>query len=462
MIPLLNIALRINSSILHTLDYILYHVQTLYLFTKADIKVIVLPVTCLAAASAPLTSLSCLPHIIFWIWIQTLQLGLSNQTLDPEEDKQNKPYRPLPSGRVSLRTAIILRWILPIVCCVWSASYSTLLLYLGIINCILIIIYDEMGYAAGHWFIRNVLNALGHASLESGACLLAGKDVNVLDPVSFRSVVCSAGIILCTIQAQDFKDAIGDAATCLAAASAPLASLSRLPHVIFWVWLQTLQLDFSNQTLDPEEDKQNKPYRPLPSGRISLRTALILRWILPFVCFAWSASYSMPLLYASIANCIIVVIYDEMGYAAGHWFIRNVLNAAGHASFEMGACFLAGGNVQALDPISYRAILCSAGIILCTIQAQDFKDTIGDAAVGRKTLPIVHPKVARPILLMLMVAWSIGLGIIWRLDLLTASAITMLGTYIGWAFVTERSPKEDKKNLFYYLVGNIFNVFLDS
>ncbi|KAI5116971.1 hypothetical protein M0805_002172 [Coniferiporia weirii] len=240
--------------------------------------------------------------------------------------------------------------------------------------------------------------------------------------------------------------------TCLAAAASPLASLSRLPHVIFWVWLQTLQLDLSNQTLDPEEDKVNKPERPLPSGRVSLRTAKILRWILPFVCFVWSASYSKALLYASISNCVLVVIYDEMGFAAGHWLNRNILNALGHASFEVGACLLAGKNVAALDPISSVSVFCSAGIILCTIKAQDFKDTIGDAAVGRRTLPIVHPELARPTLMVSIMAWSIALSIIWGLNLLVALPFIALGTSIGWLFLTKKSTGADKKHLFLYLI----------
>ncbi|KAI5116364.1 hypothetical protein M0805_001374, partial [Coniferiporia weirii] len=238
----------------------------------------------------------------------------------------------------------------------------------------------------------------------------------------------------------------------LAAASAPLASLSRLPHVIFWIWLQTLQLNLSNQTLNPEEDIQNKPDRPLPSGRMSLRTAQTLRYILPFVCWAWSASYSNALLYSSIVNCIIVVIYDEMGYAAGHWFARNVLNAVGHASAEVGACLLAGKDVAALNPTSSIAIFCSAGIILCTIQAQDFKDAIGDAAVGRRTLPIVHPKLARPTLMVLIMAWSVVLSIVWGLDAMTAFPFTILGTSIGWLFVTDTSTEADKRHLFLYLI----------
>ena len=114
---------------------------------------------------------------------------------------------------------------------------------------------------------------------------------------------------------------------------------------MFWIWLQLLQFDVSNQTLDPEEDAHNKSYRPIPAKRLSLRTALILRWLLPLICFAWSAMYSKEVLVASFANCLLTYIYNEMGYAAGHWAGRNIVNALGFASFEVGACLIAGTSI---------------------------------------------------------------------------------------------------------------------
>ena len=125
-------------------------------------------------------------------------------------------------------------------------------------------------------------------------------------------------------------------------ASAPLSDISHLPHVIFWIWFHVLQFDVSNQTLKPEEDEYNKQDRPLPAKRITWRNALILRWALVPACWALSACYSLETAYASIALCIFTYVYDEMGYAAGHWFGRNFVNALGFMSFEVGACLIAG------------------------------------------------------------------------------------------------------------------------
>lgn len=110
-----------------------------------------------------------------------------------------------------------------------------------------------------------------------------------------------------------------------------------------------MQFLLSNQTVNPEEDARNKPYRPIPSKRISLRNALILRWISSAACFAWSACYSREVLYASITYCIVVYIYDGMGYAARHWLLKNILNALGYASLEVGACLVAGAYVSSFE-----------------------------------------------------------------------------------------------------------------
>ena len=111
---------------------------------------------------------------------------------------------------------------------------------------------------------------------------------------------------------------------------------------MFWLWLHTLQCDIANQILEPEEDKRNKQDRPLPAGRISGKNAIILRWVLVPTCLMLSACYSVETAYASMALCFFTYIYDEGGYAAGHWLGKNVLNALGLASFEVGACLIAG------------------------------------------------------------------------------------------------------------------------
>ncbi|KAJ7852369.1 UbiA prenyltransferase family [Mycena olivaceomarginata] len=231
--------------------------------------------------------------------------------------------------------------------------------------------------------------------------------------------------------------------TFLAAASAPLAGLSRLPHVIFWIWLHLLQFDVSNQTLDPEEDSLNKQDRPLPSRRISLPQAIILRWLLVPACALLSICYSVETLYSSLALVFFTIIYDEMGAHGGHWLLRNTVNAAGFASFEFGATLTAAHDPHQLDGIAILSIAISAGIFATTIHAQDFKDTEGDRAIGRRTIPIVLPTIARYTVIVPLTIWSAGLALVWKLGPIEATAFISLALSVGGRYLSSSTVHAD-------------------
>lgn len=265
-------------------------------------------------------------------------------------------------------------------------------------------------------------------------------------------------------------------------ASAPIASASRIPHVVFWVWLHLLQFDVSNQLMDPDEDKHNKPDRPLPANRISYEHATILRWVLVPLCWILSAAYSPSVLCASVALVAFTVIYDELHAHSSHFAVRNLVNAAGFASFETGSTLIAGmymahhsgvilagpnvlliGNdASQVTSTMILAVSLSAGIFATTIQAQDFKDVRGDSLIGRKTLPIVLPSLARPTLSIALLAWSLSLSYIWRLDVITASALIMLSCIVGSRFVFIQDEKRDQISFYWYNVRLTFYFVVDN
>ncbi|KAI0645041.1 UbiA prenyltransferase family-domain-containing protein [Trametes meyenii] len=200
------------SGIAPSLRDLPYFLTTLFLFTKSDIKTTVIPVTSLAVASAPLVNLLRLPHVIFWVWFHVLQFDVSNQYLDPDEDALNKGYRPLPAKRITLSQARLLRWILVPACWRLSGLYSAETFYASVALVALTILYNEFHAHRRHWAIRNLVNALGFASFETGATLVAGSDPRRLDGIALCSILASTGIFATTIHTQDFKDEHGDRA----------------------------------------------------------------------------------------------------------------------------------------------------------------------------------------------------------------------------------------------------------
>jgi 4-hydroxybenzoate polyprenyltransferase len=133
-----------------------------------------------------------------------------------------------------------------------------------------------------------------------------------------------------------------------ASVAAPAASPMPILEAAFWIWIHLLQFDVSNQSLKPEEDIHNKPDRPLPSGRISLGQARLLRWLLIPACIGFSAMYSKSVAAASAGLVMMTIIYDEMGAHAGHWILRNTVNALGFGCFEVGSTLVAGEDTMHL------------------------------------------------------------------------------------------------------------------
>ena len=182
-----------------------FHLYTFFLFTKSDLKTLIPLVvryallvsallsgqhdpilprqTLFAAVTAPPSSLSRLLHTVFWLWIHTLQLGLANQTLPRAiaEDRMNHPDRPLPAGRITVRQARTLRWMMIPLCLLLSAAYGprTLLTSFGV--ALFMLAYNECGGARGHWLVRNGLNAIGYALAEAGATLVTCTFLPVSD-----------------------------------------------------------------------------------------------------------------------------------------------------------------------------------------------------------------------------------------------------------------------------------------
>lgn len=117
-------------------------------------------------------------------------------------------------------------------------------------------------------------------------------------------------------------------------------SFKRLPHVFLWLWLFVLQFGLSNQATEESlaEDRVNKPWRPIPASRVTLKQARIFRWCSIIPCLVISIYYHN--LQAAVAETLAFLAYNELGLA-NHWLSKNLLNAIGYAAFEAGAVIAA-------------------------------------------------------------------------------------------------------------------------
>ena len=157
--------------------------------------------------------------------------------------------------------------------------------------------------------------------------------------------------------------------TIFAFLSSPSTTLSRIFFSMLWIWLHLLQFCVSNQSLDPEEDASNKPWRPIPSGLISVGSARLLRWMLLPLCL--SVSVRLGVYWQGISLVLAFLSHNEFGFHS-HLFMRNICNAWGYASFNAGAYAIASGMLCSPTPPAYPTIVLNRPF-LCTRRVHDYR-----------------------------------------------------------------------------------------
>ncbi|KAK0184457.1 UbiA prenyltransferase family [Armillaria mellea] len=196
------------NMVLNGVSSTLKHAYTMYLFTKSDVKTILVPVSVFGVVATTEVSPHRKIYMIFWVWIHLLQFCVSNQVSGIGEDAVNKPWRPLPASRITSEDAYRLRWILLPLCVGLSISQGVS--RVGIILSLGIWINNDLGFDR-HWFTRNLCSALGYWAFNHGATsiLCAGNRCEIGRHVLVAEMFSSL-IVLTTIQAQDFQDIEGD------------------------------------------------------------------------------------------------------------------------------------------------------------------------------------------------------------------------------------------------------------
>ncbi|KAG2121740.1 UbiA prenyltransferase family, partial [Suillus clintonianus] len=195
-------------------------------------------------------------------------------------------------------------------------------------------------------------------------------------------------------------------------------------RTLCWLWFHLLQFNVSNQSYSAQEDVVNKPWRPLPSGRISVEDARSLRWGLLFLCLGLSSLFSFNALISSAASIVVMILYDDLRLSH-HPIFRNLRNVAAFVTGGVG-CSLTLSGGSSLDGTSVKAISCTALVILLTVHAHDLANTDGDRKSGRRTLPIIAPEGSRIYMLCALPLLSFGLASLWSLSVAFSLFLSVL------------------------------------
>ena len=206
----------------------------------------------------------------------------------------------------------------------------------------------------------------------------------------------------------------------------------RYPLVLIWVWTNLLQFNLSNQSQPGAvlEDQINKPWRPIPAGRVTVAGAHRLLRTLRLV------TVGMSVVMGGTASCIALTLltwwYNDLG-GGDHWLLRNFINAGGYLSFLTGAMRVArgpqDGQIYSSEGLQWLGIIVM--IVVSTMHTQDLYDQEGDSLRGRTTIPLVFGDMnARYSIAIPTLIWSYVAPAFWRISVLGSVPLVVLGEIV--------------------------------
>lgn len=214
----------------------------------------------------------------------------------------------------------------------------------------------------------------------------------------------------------------------------------RSPIMLGWSWLHLLVFNIAGQRLATSilEDSINKPWRPLPSGRVSPSEAIQL--LRPAIAIAIVVSVFLGNYPASAACMIYGWVYNELDGSSAGPVERNFWNAIGLGCLGWGSAeaLLGGHNSGGLDNgVLSSWVLLTWAVVFTTVHAQDMEDVEGDRARGRKTAPLVYGEAAsRMLLASFCLLWSVVCPMFWNVPFTAALWYAPLCVGIAIAVLT--------------------------
>ncbi|KAH8661901.1 UbiA prenyltransferase family-domain-containing protein [Xylariales sp. PMI_506] len=227
------------------------------------------------------------------------------------------------------------------------------------------------------------------------------------------------------------------------------------PRAALYIWLYVLHFDCSNQK-DPEsikEDKLNKPWRAIPSGRLSIEGAE--RWyVAASVILVAASATCLGGLPETVAFMAETYVYD---YASGasSWWAKNLINALFYSTGQLGATRVAAESManNALSRAGYEWCALLGLCTFTTVQIQDLRDQEGDKARGRSTMPIAFGDgPTRWLTAAFVMFWSVFCPAYWSNGALTAGYFLPLvaGTYVTGRVLLLKSVKADRLSFHFH------------
>lgn len=220
------------------------------------------------------------------------------------------------------------------------------------------------------------------------------------------------------------------------------------PQALLWLWGVLMVFDINNQNSPEsiEEDRLNKPSRPIASGRISPAAASDL--LKAMIAVTLGISYVNGVIPETLALFVLYWLYDNQG-GNEDWFMRNVLAAGGYIFYALGSLAIVSNHSETRTAKLWMIIF--GLVILTTIHAQDFRDVEGDSLKGRTTLPLIMgSKTGRMTLAASLMFWSVFCPYYLNLSYYAYALTAGFAGMTGLRFILKTDNASDKKSFHLY------------
>ncbi len=211
------------------------------------------------------------------------------------------------------------------------------------------------------------------------------------------------------------------------------------------VFLATGAGNVINDYYDYKIDKINRPERPIPSGRISPKTAKIYAFSL--FTFSTIIGFIIGLLSGTIVlfSSILMIVYSK--FLKSKCLVGNIA-----VSFLTGLCFVFGGIVVNQALLGVYIMFFAFLMNFAREIIKDIEDVEGDEIEGAKTFPIVYGKKSAAILSSILIILSTILSpILYILGFFNINFIIMLTMpfiifiYSAVSIIKDYSTENSKK-----------------
>ncbi len=144
-----------------------------------------------------------------------------------------------------------------------------------------------------------------------------------------------------------------------------------------------------NQVYDKDIDAVNKPFRPIPSGKVSIQEAKTIAWILYIL-----TAFRAMMINFTFAFLIIVLIFVTYAYSAPplrlkkRFWVSNITIGIARGLLGIVCAWTLFGSIW--DPVPWFVGMIICIFLIGAATTKDYTDIKGDKKHGMQTLPIVY------------------------------------------------------------------------